>query len=275
MDKNQGDQKMPRHARKQSTSNVYHIMVRGNERKNIFLDDEDRIRFLDTLQKMKEYDSYNVYAYCLMDNHVHLLIRELKDSIQRSMKRVCVSYIYYFNKKYRRVGHLFQDRYRSEAVEKDSYILAAARYIHNNPVNAKIVAKAEDYKWSSYQQYINQEDSKGNLVDCNFLLSMLFDTEDRAIELFKEFSKESVEDTFIEYRDTVTKTSAKEEPSMGLLNDIKRILAERGQSLEGFKDCRDKPLKKSLLKEIKEATNASLRDLSGILEISKDTIFRA
>ncbi|MFT9497995.1 transposase, partial [Anaerosolibacter sp.] len=91
---------MPRYARRQSASKVYHVMIRGNERKEIFHDDEDRIRFLDTLRLMGEDDNYHIYAYCLMDNHVHVVIGEEKDSIQRTMKRISVSYVYYFNKKY-------------------------------------------------------------------------------------------------------------------------------------------------------------------------------
>lgn len=265
---------MPRCARRQSASNTYHVMVRGNERKNIFLDDEDRNRFVDTLQNMKGEDNYDIYAYCLMGNHVHLLMREIKDSIQRSMKRICVSYVYYFNKKYNRIGHLFQDRYRSEVVEEDQYILAAARYIHNNPVKAKIVAKPEDYSWSSYLQYINPENSKGNLVNRNFLLSMLSDNEDKAIGLFKEFTKEAVEDKFVEYSDSVKISNDKNMP-MGLRNEIIKRLAEHGQTLDSFKDCRDKPLRNRLLKEIKEATNASVRDISKVMGISKDMIFRA
>ena len=98
-EKHKGDV-MSRYARKQSRSGVHHIMLRGNERKDIFYDDEDRFRFLDTLNKMKEDGNCHIYAYCLMSNHVHLLMRERKDSIQRSMKRICVSYVYYFNNKY-------------------------------------------------------------------------------------------------------------------------------------------------------------------------------
>jgi len=125
-------------------------MLRGINRTEIFFDDEDRNRFIDTLQRMKEKGEYEIYAYCLMDNHVHLLIKEKREPINRAMKRIGVSYAYYFNKKYRRVGHLFQDRYRSEAVEKETYLLAAVRYIHNNPVIAGLVKRAGDYPWSSY-----------------------------------------------------------------------------------------------------------------------------
>ncbi|MBP2629001.1 MAG: transposase [Firmicutes bacterium] len=133
---------------------------------------------------MKETGNYEIYAYCLMDNHVHLLLCDTKDEISRTMKRICVSYVYYFNKKYKRIGHLFQDRYRSEVVEEDAYLLSVARYIHKNPLKAGMVKRVEDYKWSSYAQYLSANKDKFNLIERSFLLSMFSDIEDIAKELF-------------------------------------------------------------------------------------------
>lgn len=179
---------MARTARRLSSSGIYHVMIRGNEKKEIFLDNRDRLRFLDTLYRMKEAKNYEVYAYCLMSNHIHLLMREGTDSLQRSIKRINVSYVYYFNRKYDRVGHLFHDRYRSEPIEDNSYLLAVARYIHNNPVKANITMKAEDYEWSSYNLYLNPKENYDSLIDTTFVLSMFSDNKDLAIALFKEFS---------------------------------------------------------------------------------------
>jgi putative transposase len=274
MDKKSRVIKMPRHARNQSASGVYHIMVRGNERKNIFLCDEDKERFLEVLQRMKENESYVLYAYCLMDNHIHLLIGERKDSVQRLMKRICVSYVYYFNKRYKRIGHLFQDRYRSEAVEDEAYILAAARYIHNNPVEAGIVGNAEDYKWSSYQHYINPQNEADRLVDRKQLFSMISDREEQAVQIFKNYSNETGEGIFIE---ADWETSAHREQIEGedLKKQISSILEKHRQTLESFKNCRDKRQRNEIIKQIKEITMASIRELAKVLEISKDIIFRA
>jgi REP element-mobilizing transposase RayT len=85
-----------------------------------------------------------------MDNHVHLLINEGDDEIGKIMKRINISYSYYFNKKYGRIGHLFQDRFKSEGIDSDAYLLSVVRYIHNNPVKAGLVKNIEEYKWSSY-----------------------------------------------------------------------------------------------------------------------------
>jgi len=112
-----------------SETGVYHVMLRGNERKDIFIDDEDKVRFLDMLYAKRERESYYLYSYCLMDNHVHLVLKEANDSISRIMRRITTSYAGYFNRKYKRSGHLFQDRYKSENVESDSYLLTVIRYI--------------------------------------------------------------------------------------------------------------------------------------------------
>lgn len=176
---------MARLPRIHSASAVYHIMLRGNEKHAIFLDDEDRIRFLDTLKIKKEENKFELYAYCLMDNHVHLLLNEKDSPIARIMKCINVSYAIYFNKKYNRVGHLFQDRFRSEAIDQDSYLLSAARYIHNNPVKAGIIESPEKYKWSSYISYCNGRNIS-DLVDTHFLLEMYSKNPDRVV---KEFCK--------------------------------------------------------------------------------------
>ncbi|CUH96740.1 hypothetical protein P22_2851 [Propionispora sp. 2/2-37] len=247
-------------------------MIRGNERKNIFLCDEDKDRFLEVLQRMKEEENYLLYAYCLMDNHVHLLIGERKDSIQRLMKRICVSYVYYFNKRYKRVGHLFQDRYRSEVVEEEGYILAATRYIHNNPVEAGIVRNVEDYKWSSYHQYINPW--KDKMIDRELILSLISDQEERAIEGFINYSAEIAEETFIGAKEEST-INRRQDKDEDLKEQIHVTLQKYRHTLESFKQCKDKSLRNEIIKLIKWTTKASVRELAKELGISKDIIFRA
>ena len=140
---------MPRSARKHSESGYYHVILRGVNRLEIFHDDEDRTRFLDTLLRFAREDSIGIVSYCLMDNHVHLLLNA-GDNLSVFIKQIAASYVYYFNRKYDRVGHLFQERYRSEAVDTDEYLLTAARYILQNPQKAGI-CNARDYLWSSWR----------------------------------------------------------------------------------------------------------------------------
>ena len=127
-------------------------MLRGNNRERIFIDEEDKIRIIDTLEKTKKAEGYFLYAYCVMDNHIHLIIKEGKDPIARIVKRIAASYSYYFNKKYKRIGHVFQERYKSESIEGESYLLSAIRYVHQNPIKPGI-GTIEGYKWSSYRDY--------------------------------------------------------------------------------------------------------------------------
>ncbi|NMD72658.1 transposase, partial [Bacillus sp. DNRA2] len=101
---------MPRKARKRSSSGVYHIMLRGINRQTIFEDDEDRRKFLETLKKYRDISKYELYGYCLMDNHVHLLMKESEETISDAIKRISSSYVHWYNMKYERCGHLFQDR---------------------------------------------------------------------------------------------------------------------------------------------------------------------
>jgi REP element-mobilizing transposase RayT len=112
--------------------------MRGINRQIIFEDTEDYIQFLESLTRQKETSGIQIYAYCLMSNHVHLLMKEGNVDLGTVFKRIGSSYVYWHNWKYNRRGHLFQDRYRSEAVEDDGYFLTVIRYIHNNPIKAVI-----------------------------------------------------------------------------------------------------------------------------------------
>jgi len=160
---------MPRHARKKSKTGIYHVVMRGLNRQNIFEEDEDYKRFIETLRKYKAVSEYEVYAYCLMGNHFHLLLKVGKEDLDLVVKRLAGSYVYWYNLKYRRCGSLFQDRYKSEVVEDDPYLLAVMRYIHQNPIKAGLCKHILEYKYSSYGEYI-AGDSK--LVDVSLALSI-------------------------------------------------------------------------------------------------------
>ena len=161
---------MPRLPRKKSESGIYHIMLRGINQQVIFEDDEDYIQFIKTLEKYKTVCGYKIFAYCLMSNHVHILIKVGKEDLELILKRIAGSYVYWYNWKYYRKGHLFQDRFKSECVEDDAYFLTVLRYIHQNPLKAKIVNKVSDYKYSSYNEYIHPNNT---LIDNDFVLEMM------------------------------------------------------------------------------------------------------
>lgn len=238
---------------------------------DILLDEEDRSRFLETLRRFKETNNYELYAYCLMRNHVHLLLKEVEDTIQRLMKRVGVSYVYYFNQKYDRVGHLFQDRYKSEVIDTEQYFLGCIRYIHNNPVAAGLVRYPDEYLWSSYPYYLAVSDN-GNLLNIDFLLDHF--SNDRAVAVLglKEFTKSGSEDQYLEYE---TDSFEPGVPRTEWRKVLTEILERHNFSLEDLRTTRDKSKRTLVLQEIKLVSSFSLRELSRLLGISKDTIFRA
>jgi len=168
-------------------------MLRGINRQQIFEDEEDRDRFLETLENYKELCGYTIYAYCLMGNHIHILLKEGKEDLTLIFKRIAGSYVYWYNWKYHRCGHLFQDRFKSEPVEDDSYFLTVLRYIHQNPVKAGICKNPEEYLYSSMRAYL----SFSVLVDTSFALSIIpkdqfiayhnEENEDKCLELEEHF----------------------------------------------------------------------------------------
>lgn len=156
---------------------TYHITSRGNRKNVIFKEDEDYIVYIRILNEALKYfdNQYEIMSYCLMTNHVHLQVRTKEKHIKELMMRINSFYAKYFNNKYSYVGHLFQSRYRSELITEERYLLEVSRYIHLNPVKAKIVKKPEDYEWSSYCMYIGTEKEK--IVDRNIILSYFKDEE--------------------------------------------------------------------------------------------------
>ena len=119
----------------------YHILSRGNESRDIFYDDEDRRLFLDTLAEMSERFDLNIYAYVLMDNHYHLLLRTNLANLSKAMQWFGLTYTRRFNNRHSRSGHLFQGRYKSIIVQNDAYMVRLFCYIHRNPLRAGIVQK--------------------------------------------------------------------------------------------------------------------------------------
>ena len=144
-------------------------MLRGINQQQIFEESEDYIKLLQILEEYQAVCQYKIYAYCLMSNHIHLLIREEAETIEQIFKRIGSKYVYWYNIKYGRKGHLFQDRFKSEPVEDDSYFLTVIRYIHQNPVKAGICKQISAYEYSS----INEYQSTAKLIDAEYVYGIL------------------------------------------------------------------------------------------------------
>ena len=187
---------MARQARKKSNSGIYHIILRGINRQQIFEDGEDYSKFLRILEECKAISKFEIFAYCLMNNHIHLLLKEVKEPIEQVMKRITTRFVYWYNIKYQRSGHLFQDRFKSEPVESDEYFLTVIRYIHQNPIKAGICKNPHDYTFSSYGEFFKMQ----TFVDCGFVFGMI-DKDD--------FIKFNIENTFEQCLDVEEKTIIK------------------------------------------------------------------
>lgn len=175
---------MARPPRIQFPGAFYHVIVRGNQRQAIFNDVKDRIKYLELLEHYKKRHGFVLYAYTLMTNHVHLLIETPKSPISRVMQVINFTYTRYFNQKYKKVGHLFQGRYKAYLCDKDIYLLSLIRYIHLNPVRAKLVKNPHEYKWSSHREYL--ENRKG-IVETDKVLRMFSERASEARKLYGEF----------------------------------------------------------------------------------------
>lgn len=156
-----------RNPRRQGESNVYHIIARGTGKQLIFEDDQDRIKFLSFMSQACRESHVELYAWCLMGNHFHLLASAPIEDISSFIKKLCGWYARYFNDRHGRTGHLFQERFRSEPVESDEYLMTVVRYIHRNPDNSGI-GRYDTYPWSSYSEYIGTE----RYCSTDFVLSL-------------------------------------------------------------------------------------------------------
>ncbi|MBQ6520312.1 MAG: transposase [Anaerolineaceae bacterium] len=172
---------MPRQARKLSESGFMHLTIRGNGRQIIFVDKQDYLHYLSLLKRFSIETSVDVCAFCLMDNHVHLLVFDQQNNTSLFMQKLGVGYAGYFNKKYQRSGHLFEDRYQSKPIEDEWYLLKVFHYILNNPRQANL-CYAADYEWNSYHHY----GSKTSFVKTVVFVELIGSRDDYAAFIAKD-----------------------------------------------------------------------------------------
>ncbi len=160
-----------RHPRIHIPNSIHHVMIRGNNRQHIFYQNNFFCRFLEILSQSAEKFDHKIIAYCLMNNHAHLLIHIHDSPLSLVMQKINYRYARWLNHKEKRIGHLFQGRYRSLHVNSEEYLVNVCRYIHLNPVAANIVDKPSDYLWSSHRYYVTQ--NHPTWMDINFMLSII------------------------------------------------------------------------------------------------------
>ncbi len=181
---------MPRTKRLISSEYPLHIMVRGNNKQALFREDRDKRCYLGLVSRFRTQSRIDIYHYCLMNNHVHLLLQAQKpDLLSKFMMKIDLSYFFIFQNKYGYVGHLFQNRFKSTIINCDTYLLQCGKYIELNPVRAGMIAAPEDYLFSSYRYYAYGANDR--LVSMDPVYTGLSDEEDRRRKLYREFVVDS------------------------------------------------------------------------------------
>lgn len=240
---------MPRPPRIEFPGALYHVTVRGNNKQHIFLDDNDRLKYLWLLERYKKQHEFILYAYILMNNHVHLLIETPGSPISRIMQVLNFTYTGYFNRKYEKVGHLFQGRYKAFLCDRDEYLLALLRYIHRNPVRANIVNRPHDYKWSSHLDYMGRGSS---LIDTDSILMMFSDKPSQARRLYRDFIDEQT-------------GSEKDENVLNVVNNQilgdDRFIQKVEEKVEILKRPVKKPGLENIFSAVSEVTGVSREDI--------------
>ena len=258
---------MARPLRAVSETGIYHVMARGNRRKVIFHNAEDKQRFINIMLNKNRDQEFSLLAYCIMDNHYHLLIKEENEDLGTIMKILNTSYAMYYNNKYEGVGHVFQGRYKSEPINNDAYLLGAARYIHNNPIKAGIENRCQDYPWSSYQQYIYYK-KDNELVNVSFILGLFSEKLEEAITKFNKFSQLDNNDIYIDdYCESEEEIKVKE--YMDLILSENKINIDQLINDKEYLNLRNKTIR-----QVKSTSLLSITKLAKITGISRNTLIR-
>lgn len=252
-------------AREKSKSGIYHVMIRGINRQEIFQETEDYEAMLKAFQHVVEKNKCDILSYCLMSNHVHLLLKEKDENLSKAMQSIEVSYVWWYNERYERVGHLFQNRYLSVPVEDDAYLLGVLRYIHKNPIKAGVAKKLDEYKWSSYGAYLKGEDLRG-IVKPIFILKIFDNNEKIARERFEKFMLMEDEKEYLDYKNSTRKTDSE------VIVEIENFLNGEAISVLQKMDITERNV---IIKRIKKIEGASERQIARLTGLTPNQVFKA
>ncbi|MBQ3022772.1 MAG: transposase [Clostridia bacterium] len=253
---------MSRKPRLLSKTGMYHIIFKGIGRQNLFEERADYEKLKDIIATVKSEMEFDLYAYCLMTNHVHLFIKEKNaGEISKTMSKILSHYATWFNIKYIRSGPLFNNRYLSEPVEDEKYYMNLIRYIHQNPLKARVVGRISQYQYSSYSAYV---DGDNTFVDIDFFLNMLSDNRKTATESFAQLNASEEEESF-----EITSSHKKSDAH------IRRIIkSELDIDDPALIKSFDMQLRNAVVKKLVEEMGISKSALERETGISRGTIIR-
>jgi REP element-mobilizing transposase RayT len=239
-------------------------MMRGNNREKIFELNRMKMFFTDLLKKILPEEYLELVAYCIMENHVHLIIEgEDIEGLSKAMKRINISYAMRYNKEFDRIGHVFQDRYRSENITSEAYLLNVIRYVHNNPIKAGMVKNLRDYSWSSYQEYISNKTKLINIEQKNFIMDFF-----KSCNEFISFHNQLDNNEYLDIKEDVERnriiTTEK------IINNycIDKGINSRKELINNQKALID------LIKKLLDTTTISHRKIADILGISSSLVHK-
>ncbi len=201
-----GRETMPRRVRMHFHGALYHVFARGNNKEDIFRSGKDKDKYVELIKKYKGIFGFKLYAFALMDNHVHLLIQVGDDPLSKIMQGIQQSYTQYFNKKYERVGHVFQQRYKCNICGDNEYLITLLKYIHYNPAKGNL-ASGLHYKWSSHDEYVN---NKSEFIDTEDFFKRLGRKKSESMQWYREIMLNSDDKFLEEYKSAYIEVDTKE-----------------------------------------------------------------
>ena len=240
---------MARPPRIQFQNAFYHVIVRGNQQQALFQATPTEWLTLNFLSRYKKKCGFILYAYVLMNNHIHLLVETPEAPISKIMQMLNFTYAQYFNRKYGKVGHLFQGRYKSFLCDRDQYLLSLVRYIHLNPVRAKIAKEPYVYKWSSHGEYMGKN---GGMVDVDRVLRLFSENKALARRLYSRFVSEALREGKDE-----SYYKGIEQQILGDEKFIEKVTKTVGRTKEPIR----KPSIETLLKEVERLTGVKREEI--------------
>ncbi len=237
---------------------IYHVMSRGNEKRNIFRDDNDYTKFLTYLSDGTQVYRYRMLAYVLMPNHYHVMLQTIEPNLSRAMHHLNTAYTVYFNKRHNRVGHLFQGRYKAILIQKNPYLLEVSRYIHLNALRAGLITDLLKYRWSSYHYYVRRR-AKPRWLEVNDILEMLSENPRKQSRLYKRFVEDGFSETSSPFEKVYAQTILGEQDFVDEVMDM--IDLKKNQEIPASRKLIDRYGFDNILSAVSRVTNKSTAEI--------------